>query len=68
MTNIYGSEVSEKLIKFQKEIKEWDLDEILNTMMYSYSYTHGSVNEKVKEEYNGKILLLKMEIQSRLSK
>lgn len=54
-----------KLIEFQKEIKDWDIEKLLKEIMWCYHYSRGSINDRVKEEYEGKILLLKMEIVSR---
>lgn len=55
----------EELINFQKEIKDWDIEKLLKEIMWCYHYSIGSINDGAKEEYEGKILLLKMEIVSR---
>lgn len=55
-----------ELIEFQKEIKEWDIEKLLDEIMWCHHWSRGSINDRVKEEYEGKILLLKMEIVSRV--
>lgn len=54
-----------KLIEFQEKIKEWSSEQILDEMMRAYYLGKGS-NEHSKKEYESQIILMKMEIASRL--
>lgn len=59
-----------KLIEFQKEIKNWSIEEILDGMMKDYHWSCGYYNlkDEVKQEYSGRVMLAKMEIVSRFNK
>lgn len=52
-----------ELIEYQKKIKEWDNEKILDEMMSCYAWA----DRKYDRENNlNKVLLLKMEIISRI--
>lgn len=52
-----------ELIEYQKKIKEWDNEKILDEMMSCYFWAKSRYS---KEENLNKVLLLKMEIISRI--
>lgn len=56
-----------ELIEFQKEIKNWDIEELLDKLCsesYWASRCYG-MNEEVRKEHENKVFILKMEIASR---
>lgn len=55
-----------ELIKFQNEIKNWDIEKVLDEMMYIYRESKMNIREDLKKEYVNKTLLLKMEVVSRI--
>lgn len=57
----------EKLIKFQQEIKEWSLEKLLDYLMRSNPHACG-INEETQEKREKEVLVLKLEIYSRVNK